>query len=158
MMKETGVIVGLHANTVDVATALKTSCSSCKAKKNCGTSVLADMWNDKQNVITVTHSDAITIQLGQKVELSVDEKGVLLSALLVYLLPIIIFFCSYAFAQWWLQGDAKLPWLVIGIAFMCAGSTLTLVRSYLRSNHCKLKPEIQITKIFPVEIPVQAIN
>lgn len=158
MMKETGVVVDIRSDSVDVATALKTSCSSCSAKKSCGTSALAEIWNDKENIIQIPYSNTNALQLGQHVEISVDELGVLLSALLVYLLPIFIFFLGFASVSQLFQTNAHIPWVAILVGFLSAATSLFSVRKYLKSTHCKLKPNVKINKVIPAEIPTKAIT
>lgn len=161
MLKETGIVVKVSENAVDIETALKTSCSSCSAKQNCGTSALADIWNDKQNVIQVEAESAQIkqLKLGQKVEISVDEQGVLASAFLVYILPLIAFFIGFTAVEMSLSTPTfNIPWFGILFGSLSWLVSLIAVRRYLKQQDCKLRPAITISKIFPQEIPSQTLE
>lgn len=158
MLKETGIIVQLTAEFAEVATALKTTCGSCSAKDTCGTSALAEVWNDKQNIIRVSRHEVGEAAIGQKVELSVDETGVVGSAFLVYILPLITFLVGYFVGERVFGVSASLPWKAIFSGILFASASLYSVNRYLRSEHCAIKPIIRVSKIFPADIPIKVIK
>ncbi len=136
-MQEKGIIIKDKGTTVDVLIERHSACSKCEL--NCG---LSSMEAEKEETIVEIKksSSQQTLQQGQQVILEIKEKNLVLSALFVYLFPLLSliagYFIFYSFS------DNEL----IGIT----GSILALAFSFLLirkvnvnlSANNKFEPEI----------------
>ena len=98
MLEEYGKVVALEPGLAMVETVRISSCQSCSARSTCGQKVLAKVVGQKSCVINAlnTHS----LQLGDEVVVGVRESTLLKSALLVYLLPLVMMIGGASFSQW----------------------------------------------------------
>jgi len=179
MFIERGVVVDCIPGQVTVKMALKSACSGCEQKQSCGTSAVATAFADKSQLIEIKTNQQINI--GQQVELGVSEQGVLASAFLVYILPLIGFFFGAFSVHLIVQIIESLDRnFVIGsfyetmqlscgavFAYLC----LRFARYYLGAsskplgNHdtqqdkkCAYSDEVTLLRVLPDSIPIRQIN
>ncbi|KXI28689.1 SoxR reducing system RseC family protein [Paraglaciecola hydrolytica] len=90
MVEEIGIVVRIDIEQgiqyLWIETEVKTTCSSCQAQKNCGTSVVAKAFTNKKQQLKLAYAQ--TVELGQKIKIGIPEERLLSASLLVYLLPI----------------------------------------------------------------------
>ena len=89
MICETGRVDSLDGEWAFVETFQVSSCKSCSAKAGCGTSVLGSVFSGKRHLIKVAvGSFSGQLQVGDQVELAIDDEIMLRSSLMVYILPL----------------------------------------------------------------------
>ncbi|GBL04690.1 SoxR reducing system RseC family protein [Glaciecola sp. KUL10] len=89
MIEEMGVVKKVEGEFVWVETQVKTTCGSCQAKSNCGTSVIAKVFNPKAELLRL--KSPINLKVGQQVKLGIPEETLVSASALVYLLPLSVF-------------------------------------------------------------------
>ena len=91
MIEEVGVVVRIDKNNgpqyIWVETEIKTTCSSCQAQSNCGTSAVAKAFASKKQHLQLAYD--LPVEIGQKVKIGIPEDKLLSASVLVYLLPIL---------------------------------------------------------------------
>lgn len=87
MMREWATVVAWQDGIATLHTEAKTSCTSCSARKGCGSHMLNQLGPKNAHVMEI-HSDK-PLQPGQRVELGIRESSLLGSALLVYMTPLL---------------------------------------------------------------------
>jgi len=97
MIEEMGLVKRISGNTAWIETAIKTTCNSCQAKSNCGTSVIAKVFNPKPELLALY--SPIELTPGQYVKLGIPEEKLVTASALVYLLPLGIFMFSIIVLQ-----------------------------------------------------------
>ena len=90
MLKENAFIVDVVDGVAWVETQRKSSCSSCQAKKSCGTPVLQKVLGKKRNILKVNNPDNYSI--GDEVILGLQENALVKGSLLLYALPLLMMF------------------------------------------------------------------
>ncbi|WP_140921392.1 SoxR-reducing system protein RseC [Limnobaculum xujianqingii] len=96
MLREWATVIDWQQGIATLRCEQQAGCSSCQSKASCGTRVLNKLGPQ------VIHDLQIPVEQplspGQRVELGIPESGVLLSALLVYMVPLLgILLCSGLF-------------------------------------------------------------
>ncbi|MBK5072084.1 SoxR-reducing system protein RseC [Budviciaceae bacterium CWB-B4] len=96
MLREWATVIDWQQGIATLRCEQQAGCSSCRSKASCGTRVLNKLGPQ------VIHDLQIPVEQplspGQRVELGIPESGVLLSALLVYMVPLLgILLCSGLF-------------------------------------------------------------
>lgn len=87
MMREWATVVAWQNGVATLHSEMKTSCSSCSARKGCGSHMLNQLGPKNAHVMKV--SSVEPLQPGQRIELGIEEKSLLSSALLVYMTPLL---------------------------------------------------------------------
>ncbi|EIJ69035.1 SoxR reducing system RseC family protein [Pasteurella bettyae] len=107
MLTESAVVINYQAGQATVKCQAKSACGSCAAKTACGTSVLSELTGEmSEHILTV---ETITpLQVGQQVEIGLEERSLIFSALLVYVVPLITllfstFIAEQLFTQEWIS-------------------------------------------------------
>lgn len=86
MIEETGIVRIVEGNTVWIETTVKSTCGSCHASDNCGTSVIAKAFTNKPELLKLQAPCSLVV--GQRVKLGVPESQLLSASVLVYMLPL----------------------------------------------------------------------
>lgn len=96
LIEQRAKVIGFEGKNVWLQTEKQSTCGQCKLKQGCGTGLLEQHVGQKFSKLSVTTDEQI--ELDQQVTVSVAEKDLLRSALLMYLLPLVmlILFASTA--------------------------------------------------------------
>lgn len=94
-------------NHVQLSCEQQTSCNSCQSQKSCGTGMVSKALGNKAHFWQLHTRE--NLQAGQVVEIGLPEKSLVLSALVVYLLPLLAMIVGSVLAQLILR-----PWLDLG--------------------------------------------
>ena len=78
MIKELGRVIIVDGEFAWVETSVKSSCSSCAAKSNCGTSAIAEAVAGK-TVVNKVKND-LAVEVGDWVEIGIEEDTLLAGA------------------------------------------------------------------------------
>ena len=101
MIKETGQVVRVVNDVIWVQTQVTSTCNSCAAKSNCGTSTIAKAFGDKHVVNQVVNDKSA--KLDDMVEIGIPEQSLVMGAALLYLLPLLTAILLALVAQFWLS-------------------------------------------------------
>ncbi|MGV3345123.1 SoxR reducing system RseC family protein, partial [Enterobacteriaceae bacterium LUAb1] len=82
---------------------LKTSCNSCSAKSGCGSAMLNRLGPKNAHIMTIVSVQPLVP--GQRVELGITENSLLVSAVWVYLAPLVGLFTVAGLFQSLFQTD-----------------------------------------------------
>ena len=130
MLEEYGRVVALDENVAMVETIRASSCQSCEAKSTCGQGAISKVIGQKSCVISALNS--FSLQVGDEVVLGLEETTLLKSALLAYLLPLVLMIFGAAVLQG-LYGENDLVSAFGGLT----GFFLGFILVYFYNHHHK---------------------
>ncbi len=89
MLKESAVVVSYDAETglARVKCQSQSACGACSARNACGTASLSEL-NGKRGEHVFILETITPLRIGQRVEIGLEEKSMLFSALLMYIVPL----------------------------------------------------------------------
>ncbi|MGY5452636.1 SoxR reducing system RseC family protein [Agarivorans sp. MS3-6] len=85
---ETAKVVGFHQGQALVECVSKSACGSCGSAEHCGNSAIAKAFPTRTHQLSVEITEEVKV--GDSIELGLNSKNMLNSALLVYLLPLLL--------------------------------------------------------------------
>jgi len=88
IIEESGRVIAVEGSDAWVVTQRKTACGACSANKACGTGLMAKAFSFERQ-IKIKVANQYDAAVGDEVILGIDDRIVLRSALLMYLMPII---------------------------------------------------------------------
>lgn len=131
MMREWATVVAWHNGVATLHSEIKTSCSSCSARKGCGSHMLNKLGPKNAHVMKINSAEPLSP--GQRIELGIEEKSLLSSALLVYMTPLLGLFIFGGLFQTLFHTDlaAALGALLGGVGgfIVAKGASVWLSRS-----------------------------
>ncbi|MDU5839902.1 MAG: SoxR reducing system RseC family protein [Haemophilus parainfluenzae] len=88
MLKESAIVMSYDAETglAKVKCQSQSACGACSAREACGTASLSEL-NGKRGEHIFTLETITPLRTGQMVEIGLEEKSMLFSALLMYIVP-----------------------------------------------------------------------
>ncbi|MDC2826514.1 SoxR reducing system RseC family protein [Rodentibacter pneumotropicus] len=89
MLKESAVVIRYENGIAKVKCQSQSACGQCAAKNSCGTSSLSEL-NGKRGEHVFTVETMMPLREGQIVEIGLEEKSMLFSALLMYIVPLAV--------------------------------------------------------------------
>ena len=89
MIEETAKVVAIDGDLVTVEAAVKSTCSGCKAKEDCGTGAIARAFSHKFQTLHLR--SPFPVKLGQNVTIGIHEKSILVASWWLYLVPLLVF-------------------------------------------------------------------
>lgn len=89
MLKESAVVIRYENGIAKVKCQSQSACGQCAAKNSCGTSSLSEL-NGKRGEHIFTVETMMPLREGQIVEIGLEEKSMLFSALLMYIVPLAV--------------------------------------------------------------------
>jgi len=93
MLKESGRIIDikmLNGEKVAVVECIsKSACKSCSSNDNCGVGVVAKGLRDKSHHLSMPFKEGM--EINETIELLIENKDVVKSSLIVYLIPLLLF-------------------------------------------------------------------
>lgn len=127
MIVENAKIVEIAESHVVVETIQQSTCGGCSARKGCGNGVLADYLSSSSYFkISTEKFDSGAYQLGDELEIGIDELALVRASLWLYLVPLIGLMTG-AYVGHLSSQLASIVMAVIGL----------LVGGYLSSLHAK---------------------
>ncbi|MEJ4045233.1 SoxR-reducing system protein RseC [Erwinia sp. SLM-02] len=103
MMREWATVVSWQNGVATLHSEIKTSCSSCSARKGCGSHMLNKLGPKNAHVMKIASPDRLIP--GQRIELGIAESSLLSSALLVYMSPLVGLFILAGLFQMLFHSD-----------------------------------------------------
>jgi sigma-E factor negative regulatory protein RseC len=98
MIEELGTVVDLQGDLARVRTERHRACGGCAADGACGTS-LADRLLGRRPVVLLARNPLGALP-GERVVVGVTERGLLVAALAVYLVPLLGLLCGALLGDW----------------------------------------------------------
>lgn len=89
MLTESAVVIRYENGIAKVKCQSQSACGQCAAKNSCGTSSLSEL-NGKRGEHVFTVETMMPLREGQVVEIGLEEKSMLFSALLMYIVPLAV--------------------------------------------------------------------
>jgi sigma-E factor negative regulatory protein RseC len=109
MIEENAVVVHVHEDRVVLEAAVKSTCSGCQAKNQCGTGSIARVFSHKVQKLELL--SPMPVNVGDTVVIGIQESGVLYASFLLYLFPLLTFFIALLTASWLTKNDTHELWL-----------------------------------------------
>ena len=103
MMREWATVVSWQNGVATLHSEIKTSCSSCSARKGCGSHMLNKLGPKNAHVMKIASAEPLIP--GQRSELGIAESSLLSSALLVYMSPLVGLFILAGLFQMLFHSD-----------------------------------------------------
>lgn len=156
MIKEQGVVVKLDAAFAFVETSVKSTCSSCAAKSNCGTSAVASAVAGK-TVVNKVKND-LGAKVGDTVEIGIAEETILTGAFYLYILPLVTAMLAAFVTQYGLSKVIAVTEVgIIGATFIGGAIGFKYAKYKLdKGSEQELLPEL--LQIFPATLTIKNVE
>lgn len=147
MIEQTLTVVAINGHIADLEAEQKQACAGCNGR--CGSQVFSKLFGTARK--TFPYKFESSVEIGQKVTLSLDDSHVVKHAFAVYMLPL---FLSLTFAlaasEFFKVAEG---WQILAAAF--GGITgFFIAKTQVKS----LKHDIKVIKIHPISIPLTQID
>ena len=149
MIKETATVAAINHQDITVVSELKSACSGCQQVEQCGSGQVANAFPTKK--LSLTLKSELSLNIGDKVVLGLNESALLSSAWQVYFLPLLGLILAAWLGQW-LVITALIPELIaITIAGLGAVLGFYLAKYLQAKKQAEIEPKI-LYKAINVEI------
>lgn len=88
IIEESGRVIAIDGDHAWVVTERQSACGSCAANKGCGTGIMSRAFSTGRQ-IKIRVRNAVDAAVGDEVVLGIDDRMVLRSSILMYLLPLL---------------------------------------------------------------------
>ena len=145
MLKESGRIIDIkiidgEKNAV-VECISKSACKSCSSNDNCGVGVVAKNLNDKSHLLFIPYKEGMIVN--GEIELFIENKDIVKSSLIVYLIPLITFVLGTLLGYSFLDNEPAI--IAISLLLLILGVTIA------KNVSAKLYPSNAITELIRTE-------
>lgn len=134
MVEEIATVVAVEPEGVWLTTRPAGSCHSCHASTDCGSGIVAKTFTPRQQRFFVNTS--LSLLPGEQVRVGISEQGLVLAAVMVYLMPLCLMLACMLIMQWLWQPSEG---LLLFVAFIAASGGFFLARLY--NNKVQAKHE-----------------
>lgn len=87
MITETANVIAVEKDWATVCVSVKSGCSQCQVKDDCGTSVIAKAFAARQQQFTLKSPWPVSV--GDSVVIGIPEQPILVASLLLYIVPLL---------------------------------------------------------------------
>jgi sigma-E factor negative regulatory protein RseC len=147
MIEKTFTVAKVDNTLVTFALPKPQACSGCDGK--CGSLTFAKLFANKRSELTIESKERL--EVGQKVDLALDDSHVIKMSLLTYMVPLLLalIFTIVAANVFVLAELWQVLFAIIGgyVGFLLA-----------KEKQKGLKNRIKIKKIHPISLPITQIN
>ncbi|CAM4156910.1 SoxR reducing system RseC family protein [Pseudoalteromonas byunsanensis] len=147
MIEQTLTVVSVSGTTAYLKAQQKTACEGCNGK--CGSQIFSKLFGTHKKTFPIQMDD--TLQIGQKVKLSLDDSRVVNHAFYVYMLPLLMAFIFVFIAS--LGLELSEPWQILSAI---AGGFLGFLIAKRRVQ--SIKHDVKVVKIYPISMAVTQID
>lgn len=88
MLEETGTVVAVEGGYAVIETQARSACGHCNVGDSCGTSVLAGLFSKRRNKVRLKNH--LNLSEGDMAVIGINESVLLSTAVLAYMLPLIL--------------------------------------------------------------------
>ncbi|WP_118843073.1 SoxR reducing system RseC family protein [Haemophilus haemolyticus] len=127
MLRESAVVISYENGIAKVKCQSKSACGQCAAKSSCGTSSLSEL-NGKRGEHIFNVETLMPLREGQIVEIGLEEKSMLLSALLMYVVPLLTLLIVTMLSDYISDNEILRAILIFGLTAL----SFIFVKSYSR--------------------------
>ena len=127
MLRESAVVISYENGIAKVKCQSQSACGQCSAKNNCGTSSLSEL-NGKRGEHIFNVETLMPLREGQIVEIGLEEKSMLLSALLMYVVPLLTLLIATMLSDYISHNEILRAILIFGLTAL----SFIFVKSYSR--------------------------
>jgi sigma-E factor negative regulatory protein RseC len=137
MILESATLVAIESDAVWVDAVQKSACESCVAKKGCGTRVLAKLTGKTNRIRVLAGTDQLQgLAVGDKVTIGIPEDVLVTSALLVYILPLLLSLLGL----WLVASPSDVVSAFAAVVGLLLGATLVSLYSYKTRHNPRINP------------------
>lgn len=113
MLVETALVLDYRSGTAKVQCETKKGCSGCAAQASCGAAALSEL-NGSKNEGSLLFEIAVSepLQAGDLIEIGLQEKSMLLSAMLLYVVPLTALLLSTLIGSLYVENELLLALFV----------------------------------------------
>ena len=97
MIEEIATVLAVHADGVEVVCFSKSACGQCKQNSTCGTGLVSKALPGRDHRFVIATD--LPLAVDQQVRIGIPEQSLITSALLVYLLPLLLLLSGAGFAS-----------------------------------------------------------
>lgn len=127
MLRESAVVISYENGIAKVKCQSQSACGQCAAKNSCGGNRLSEL-NGARGEHIFTVESLMPLRVGQAVEIGLEEKSMLLSALLMYIVPLLTLLFATVLSPY--LSDNEL--IRAAIIFATTALSFVLVKNYTR--------------------------
>ena len=127
MLRESAVVISYENGIAKVKCQSQNACGQCGAKNSCGTSSLSEL-NGKRGEHIFNVETLMPLREGQIVEIGLEEKSMLLSALLIYVVPLLTLLIATMLSDYISDNEILRAILIFGLTAL----SFIFVKSYSR--------------------------
>ncbi|MFT6528476.1 MAG: sigma-E factor negative regulatory protein RseC [Psychrosphaera sp.] len=150
MIKEIGQVIAIEEDCLLVETAIKSTCNTCAAKSNCGTSTIAQAFSNKSVVNKVKNT--LNAKVGESVEIGIPEASLLQGSFYLYMLPLLSAIFLACIAQFWLSLFIEIQEIHVILATFLGGYIGFSLSRYLLNKSDVDKYQPVLIRIYNGEI------
>lgn len=144
MIEQTALVVKKENDVVWVEVQRQSACGQCAVNKGCGTSVISRIVGKK--ITNIKAANPVNAEVGELVVVGMSEAGLLKSALVTYLVPILLMLIGAVVARLSVAGLLSVNEEFVAVMGAIAGFTVSLgiLRSFARkvANNPAYQPVI----------------
>lgn len=156
MIKEQGLVVKAEQGFIWVETQVTSTCQTCNAKANCGTSTIASAMTSK--TVINRAENQLGACVGDRVEIGIPEQSLVSGAFWVYILPLLVAILFASLGQLWLPMFIDVAeWAVILLAF-AGGFVGFKIAKWRIATYDSEVLEPKLLKLLPESIEVKEIS
>ena len=127
MLRESAVVISYENGIAKVKCQSQSACGQFVAKNSCGTSSLSEL-NGKRGEHIFNVETLMPLREGQIVEIGLEEKSMLLSALLMYVVPLLTLLIVTMLSDYISDNEILRAILIFGLTAL----SFIFVKSYSR--------------------------
>ncbi|MCF6435799.1 SoxR reducing system RseC family protein [Pseudoalteromonas sp. MMG022] len=147
MIEQTLTVVSVSGTTAYLKAEQKPACEGCNGK--CGSQVFSKLFGTHNKTFPIKVDN--TLEIGQKVKLSLDDSKVVNHAFYVYMLPLMMAFIFLFIASLGLALSE--PWQIF---LALAGGFLGYL--FAKKRVQSIKHDVKVVKIYPISMAVTQID
>ncbi|WP_445396391.1 SoxR reducing system RseC family protein [Zobellella sp. An-6] len=88
MIEEVAIVVAVGEGGVEVASFSKSACGQCRQNSQCGTGLVSNALPGREHRFFI--ATELELKVGERVRIGIPEQSLITSALLLYLLPLLL--------------------------------------------------------------------
>ncbi|TCP88802.1 RseC/MucC-like positive regulator of sigma(E) [Cricetibacter osteomyelitidis] len=127
MLTESAVVIDYNSGVATVQCQAQSACGSCAARKGCGTSILSELAGSK-GTHTFTVESLMPLKAGQQVQIGLEEKSLIFTALLMYIVPLTTLLLTTLVCNQFIQNEL----VTAAIIFLCTALSFIVVKGYAK--------------------------
>jgi sigma-E factor negative regulatory protein RseC len=133
IIEETARVVALDGDQAWVTTRRRSACESCSANKGCGAGIMARSFSAGRT-LQIKALNQVEAVVGEDVVLGIDDRVLVRSAVLMYLLPLLALMAGALLGEWLsemlIHSGSEYLSVLMGLSAMIA--VLWWLRGYAR--------------------------